>query len=109
MWYTESRFCYWYTESHILAYFNLVNKAFATGTLSPGLTNTLIVFILMKDTPLALKDFKHISLCNVLFKVISKVLVIWIVHNIHTKKGRFGILFFKVDFKKPMIESIGIF
>lgn len=52
-----------------------VSKAFASGTIDPKLVETLIVPIPKVDEPSCLKEFRPISLCNVLLKLISKVLV----------------------------------
>lgn len=53
----------------------LVSNAFTTGTIPLNLVDTLIVHIPKIDSPVLLKDFRPISLCNVLFKIITKVLV----------------------------------
>lgn len=46
-----------------------------TGTFDKRLAETLIVPIPKVDDPSTSKDFRPISLCNVLLKLISKVLV----------------------------------
>jgi hypothetical protein len=48
---------------------------FSTGVMPEGVNYTVIVLIPKKNDPEALKDFRPISLCNVLFKVVSKCLV----------------------------------
>jgi len=53
----------------------LVAHAFDSGSIIPGLAETLIVPIPKVDSPLSLRDFRPISLCNVTLKVIFKVLV----------------------------------
>lgn len=53
----------------------MVSSAFATGYFDPSLAATMILPIPKVDTPNSFKDFRPISLCNVLFKCISKVLV----------------------------------
>jgi len=54
---------------------NLVSTAFQSGTIDLKLTETLIVPIPKIDVLMSLKDFRPISLCNVMLKIISKVLV----------------------------------
>lgn len=49
--------------------------AFQSGNIIPNLAETLIVPIPKINVPLHFKDFRPISLCNGLLKVISKVLV----------------------------------
>lgn len=64
---------YWPVVSHEVC--TLVQEAFNTNVIPPKLAKTLIVLIHKGDNPTSLKDFRLISLCNVLFKFISKVLV----------------------------------
>ena len=81
---------------------SMVAIAFATGTFDTSLTKTIIVSILKVYVPMTFKDFRHISLCNVLFKAIPKVLITQeIVHQMHKKKkGKKGFVMFKIDFEK---------
>lgn len=48
---------------------------FATGNMPQGVNDTTIVLIPMVKNPTDLKDFRPISLCNVIYKIISKCLV----------------------------------
>ena len=52
-----------------------VIKFFQTGHMLEGINETSIVLIPKVDNPTELKDFRPISLCNVLYKVVSKCLV----------------------------------
>ncbi|EEC68693.1 hypothetical protein OsI_37162 [Oryza sativa Indica Group] len=52
-----------------------VSKFFQTGCMPEGVNNTTIVLIPKIEQPMELKDFRPISLCNVLYKVVSKCLV----------------------------------
>jgi hypothetical protein len=52
-----------------------VKKFFSDGIMPPGINDTTIVLIPKGDNPEELKDFRPISLCNVIYKVISKCLV----------------------------------
>jgi hypothetical protein len=52
-----------------------VLKFFESGQMPPGVNDTSIVLIPKVDHPQELKDFRPISLCNVLYKIISKCLV----------------------------------
>jgi hypothetical protein len=53
----------------------LVSDAFATGHIPVDLAETLIIPIPKIDEPQSLSDFRPISLCNVVLKLVSKVLV----------------------------------
>lgn len=53
----------------------MVSHSIATSHIDEGLTKTLIVPIPKVDSPTTLRDFRPISLCNVLLKVVSKVIM----------------------------------
>ena len=52
-----------------------VQRFFEEGIMPDNVNDTSIVLIPKKNNPEELKDFRPISLCNVLFKVVSKCLV----------------------------------
>ena len=52
-----------------------VNEFFSTGILPEGVNDTCIVLIPKIPHPEHLKDFRPISLCNVIYKVVSKCIV----------------------------------
>jgi hypothetical protein len=52
-----------------------VQRFFTDGVMPEGVNDTAIVLIPKKSDPEELKDFRPISLCNVIFKVVSKCLV----------------------------------
>jgi hypothetical protein len=54
---------------------NAVTKIFQTGLMPAGVNDTAIVLIPKSDKPVDLKDFRPISLCNVVYKVLFKCLV----------------------------------
>ena len=51
----------------------LVRYAFLFGNFDSALAETLIVLIPKEDQPLRMKDFRPISLCNIFYKLITKV------------------------------------
>ena len=53
----------------------MVLDAFASSRIDPNLAETMIVPIPKVDIPQSFIDFRPISLCNVLLKTISKVIV----------------------------------
>ena len=54
---------------------HLVHTTFNIGTINASIAETLIVLIPKESNPQRLKNFIPISLCNVIFKVITKDLV----------------------------------
>jgi len=52
-----------------------VKEFFVTGMMPPGVNDTCIVLIPKVPHPEQLKDFRPISLCNVIYKVVSKCIV----------------------------------
>ena len=54
---------------------HLVKLAFSHGSVDPSLVETVIVLIPKGENPVHLREFRSISLCNVVYKVIMKVLV----------------------------------
>lgn len=52
-----------------------VSDIFAKGDIDEGIAETLLVLIPKANNPTRLKNFRPISSCNVIFKVITKVLV----------------------------------
>jgi hypothetical protein len=52
-----------------------VKKFFEMGTMPPGVNDTSIVLIPKNKNPISLRDYRPISLCNVIYKVVSKCLV----------------------------------
>lgn len=53
----------------------LVSDAFSQGKIDPSLSDTLIALIPKVDTPKTFKEFCPISLCNTIYKILTKVLV----------------------------------
>ena len=55
-----------------------VDCARVSGCIPPSLNSTFLALIPKKENPLTFADFKPISLCNLLYKLISKVIVVWL-------------------------------
>lgn len=49
--------------------------AFVSGEITPTLAETRIVLITKVDLPTSIKEFQPISMCNVVYKLITKVFV----------------------------------
>lgn len=56
-------------------FWRFIRDSFMYGEFSAPVTDNLMVLIPKVDHPLSFKDFRPISLCNVLYKLITKVLV----------------------------------
>ncbi|KAK1660258.1 hypothetical protein QYE76_048417 [Lolium multiflorum] len=54
---------------------NAVKLFFVTGQMPPGVNESAIVLIPKVDQPETLKDFRPISLCTVIYKIIAKCMV----------------------------------
>ena len=52
-----------------------VLEFFESGALPDGINDTVIVLIPKGSDPQLIKDYRPISLCNVIYKVVSKCLV----------------------------------
>ncbi|KAK2378521.1 hypothetical protein QL285_066416 [Trifolium repens] len=55
--------------------YTLINQAFNTGSFDSSLAETLLVLIPKVDCPKNFREFRPISLCNTVYKLITKVLV----------------------------------
>ena len=53
----------------------MVSSFFDSGVLPPNINKTLITLIPKVSTPESRRDMRPVSLCNVLYKIISKVLM----------------------------------
>jgi hypothetical protein len=53
----------------------VTQRFFCDGVLPDGVNNTTIVLIPKGNNPGELKEFRPISLCNVIYKLISKCIV----------------------------------
>jgi hypothetical protein len=53
----------------------VVQRFFVTGAMPSGVNDTAIVLLSKEDEPEKLNDLRPISLCNVIYKVVSKCLV----------------------------------
>lgn len=56
----------------------LVRHTFATGTFDRSISDTLVALILKVGVSFSLRELHPISLCNVLYKIITKVLVLYL-------------------------------
>ena len=52
-----------------------VKEFFATGIIPEGVNDTIIVLIQKNQNPESLQDYRPISLCNVIYKVVSKCIL----------------------------------
>ncbi|MCI14528.1 RNA-directed DNA polymerase (Reverse transcriptase), partial [Trifolium medium] len=56
--------------------FKLVKTAFHTGYFDPAISETLMSLIPKIEPPTSFKDFRPISLCNIVYEIITKVVVL---------------------------------
>lgn len=54
---------------------HFVRNALSTGTFDKRIIEILLVLIPKIDNPASFKEFRTITLCNVIYNIISKVLV----------------------------------
>ena len=52
----------------------LVEETRKNGVLHPPLNSTFLTLIPKKDSPESLEDYKPISLCNITYKVVTKII-----------------------------------
>jgi hypothetical protein len=52
----------------------VVKKSISSGKVMGALNATLIALISKKNDPGAFEDYKHVSLCNFVYKIIIKIL-----------------------------------
>jgi hypothetical protein len=60
-----------------------VKSFFETRVMPRTVNKTAIVLIPKKDLPEGLKDYRPISLCNVIYKIVSKCMVNWLRPFLH--------------------------
>ena len=53
---------------------DLVKSIYADPRIMESIHNTLLVLVPKVDAPRRLKDFRPISLCNVIYKIITKII-----------------------------------
>lgn len=53
----------------------MIFNFFSNGTLDPRLNETILVLVPKKEGPVTIRDHRSISLCNVFYKILSKLLV----------------------------------
>ncbi|XP_057424948.1 uncharacterized protein LOC130718376 [Lotus japonicus] len=56
--------------------YKVVREAFATGSFDGAISETLVALIPKVDVPTYFRELRPISLCNVMYKIITKVLVL---------------------------------
>ena len=64
------------------------------GRITPSLNSTFLALIPKKDKPTTFADFRPISLCNLIYKLTSKIIVVRLKPHLdsHISKEQFGFL-----------------
>jgi hypothetical protein len=91
----------------------VVEESKKNGHIHPPLNATFIALIPKKDDPQSLDDFRPISLCNCIYKVIAKIISRRIKSSSQSPSHRNNLVFWKVDkstkqselHKRPYIVS----
>ena len=65
-----------------------------SGRITPSLNSTFLALIPKKDKPISFADFRPISLCNLVYKLISKIIVVRLKPHLgsHISQEQFGFL-----------------
>ena len=76
-----------------------------SGRITPSLNSTILALIPKKDNPLSFTDFRLISMCNLVYKIISKIIALRLKPhlNTHISQEQFGFLK-----NRRIVEPIGI-
>ena len=76
-----------------------------SGRITPSLNSTFLALIPKKDKPVTFADFRLISLCNLIYKLISKIIAVRLkpFFDSHISREQYG--FFK---NRQIVELIGI-
>ena len=79
--------------------------AWTSSHITPSINSTFLALIPKKDKPVTFMDFRHISLCNLVYKLISKVIDVRLKPFLdsHISKEQFGFLK-----NRQIVEPIGI-
>lgn len=94
---------------------NFIQLFFQTGYLDPKINHTYICLVPKITSPLQVKDFRPISLCNIAYKLISKILVDrlkpWLHHLISEFQSAFipgRLITDNVIITHELLHSLGI-
>ena len=76
-----------------------------SGHITPSINSTFLALIPKKDKPVTFMDFRPISLCNLVYKLISKVITVRLnpFLDTHISREQFGFLK-----NRQIVEPIGI-
>lgn len=77
-----------------------VRSFFISGFILKRINHTNITLISKSDNACMVGHYRPISLCNVTYKMISKILTHEIIHTMRRKKGQVGLMAIKADMEK---------